>query len=533
MSWLAFLICSWSVPASAANFEVTGDVAAQGYEVASPWGDVVVGRRRLTTTLGLAGYNLQGDAEPLGPDYSLRLRMRVDSDFGIAGAEEQYNARDARRFVPGLDHAPVDLMIGFVEGRRLGGGWFGFRLGRQYVTDVLGWWSFDGGMVRLTTPFFVAAEVYGGMEQRGGLPLSSERYAAQGVWRGSRSEIGPDGRNYPSFQDASPAPAFGFALETTGPNWIHGRFAYRRVYSTGPVLTGQFPTPGTTEFEEVEGLRLSTEKFGYGATAFLSEIGALRAGFAYDVYNDLINKAYGGLEFYPITNRLVLGADIDFFVPTFDADSIWNWFTHNPVTTLLGRASVRPLAGLDVSGSAGVRLWVAEGDPEGWALAECTAAGGGQAAIDTCLAMGTDPSAGSDGTFAREEDNRDATIAPDLLANLGAGYRWSNGNVGLSGVLQNGFGDVDSHRGRMVGGVLTARQALDGGTLWVGGRLSTTNWEDPLRPARDATSFGYVVAPEYWPAGFARMRVQWEHDMNRLVGQRFRVLGLVSLRVAP
>lgn len=519
--------------ARAAHFEVTGDVAAQGYEVSSPWGDVVLARRRLTTSLGLAAYNLQGDYAPHEPDYSVRLRLRVDADYGIAGAEERYDGGDAERFVPGMDQAPVDLMVGFVEGRRLANGWFGFRLGRQYVTDVLGWWSFDGGLVRITTPFFVRAELYGGMEQRGGLPLSGERYTAQGVWRGNRDTIGSGGRNYPSFQDASPAPAFGFALETTGPNWIHGRFAYRRTYSTGSVLTGQFPTPGTEQFEEIEGLRLSSEQLGYGATAFLSEAGALRAGFAYDVYNDIISKAYGSLDLYPIADRLVVGADLDFFVPTFDADSIWNWFTHNPVTTLLGRTAVRPVDGLDLSASAGVRLWVAEGDPESWALAQCTAAGGGQAAIDQCLARGTDPSAGGDGTFSREEDHRDATLAPDLLTNLGAAYRWSSGNASLSGALQNGVGDADTHRGRMIGGVVAARQALDGGRLWLGGRVSITDWDDPLRPTRQATSFGYVVAPEYWPTGFARTRLEWQHDMNRLVGQRFRVLGLVSLKVGP
>ena len=73
--------------------------------------------------------------------------------------------------------------------------------------------------------------------------------------------------------------------------------------------------------------------------------------------------------------------------------------------------------------------------------------------------------------------------------------------------------------------------ALAGGMFWLGGRVSVYDWTDPTRDDRDATSFGYVVSPEYRPADLAKIRVEWEHDMNRLVGQRFRVLGLVSFRL--
>ncbi len=63
--------------------------------------------------------------------------------------------------------------------------------------------------------------------------------------------------------------------------------------------------------------------------------------------------------------------------------------------------------------------------------------------------------------------------------------------------------------------------------------MSLYNWEDPLRPDRGATSFGYVLGAGYRPGEVADFKIEWEHDMNRLVGQRFRVVGLVNLRVAP
>jgi hypothetical protein len=224
---------------------------------------------------------------------------------------------------------------------------------------------------------------------------------------------------------------------------------------------------------------------------------------------------------------------VDFFVPTFDADSIWNWFTHNPVITALGRVATRPVQGLDLSVSGGARLWMADGDPQNWAQRECAALSSDPATLADCLRYGNDPTLSSDGSFARSEDNRGTTFAPDILANLGIGYHWQSGRVGLDGMLETGVGGNDQNRGRRTGGTLAAQQALYADQVFLGGSVSTYNWEDPLRPDRDATSFGYMIAPEYRPIEQTRFRVEWEHDMNRLVGQRFRLVGLVSVRVAP
>lgn len=638
---------AWSLsgPLLAADFEVNGDVVAQGYEVASPWGDAVVGKRRLTTTLGLAAYGLEGahgsvtteDASDTGSlvalanavhdaylahlddaklqiekpnakrasdlktavallnalkahynghrstasyepgvrprstvatadardmataialanelkrelnahvaatarrdavspsgTYAVLMRMRVDADFGIDAAERSFDATDRSRFVPGVYDTPVDLMYGYIEGRRIGG-WFNFRAGRQYITDALGWWSFDGAQLQATvTPIYLQLEAYGGLEQRGGLPLSSHRYEQQGVWRGSHRGYRDHASEYPSYQFAGQAPAVGAALETAGLSFLHVRWTWRRVYGMGPAFTGQFPAPGGGGFNTVDGLRLSSDRFGMGTTAFLSEVGALRGGFVYDLYSQLASRGYGGLELYPVPNKLVLGVDAEYFRPTFDADSIWNWFTHNPVTTVQGRIAGRPVEGLELSGSGGVRLWMTDGDPDGWAAAECLAVD--PANVDRCIALGTEPSAGSDETFARSPDNRDPKLAPDVLADVGLGYRWSTGNVGVNGSIQNGVGGDATHRGRRGGGFVQAQQALVNDVLYFGGQVSAYTWADPLRTNRDATSFGYMLAPEYQPHDATRLRFEWEHNMNRLVGQRFRVLGLVSFRVAP
>ncbi|MSP25149.1 MAG: hypothetical protein EXR75_08285 [Myxococcales bacterium] len=532
-TWAGIVVVTLALSsvAHAVEVEVGGEAAAQGYEVVSPFGDVILGRRRLAAIVGFGAYDLEGDPDPLAADYGVKVRVRLDADFGIDRAEASYDPLDRSRFVPGLAYAPVDLMVGYVEARNVARGLIGARLGRQYTSNVLGWWSFDGGLVRVTTPYFFAVEAYAGLEQRGGMPLSTSRFEAQGVWRGARRDgLAEDAHLYPSFQEAAVAPGFGVALESVGPNWIHGRFDYRRVYNLGAAFTSQFPTPGGGGFEEVTGPRISHERLGYALSAVLPDIGSARGGFVYDLYSAALSRAYAGLDARVGTSHTV-GLDGEFFLPTFDADSIFNWFTHNPSVTALARAASRPTRSLQLSAQAGTRLWLTDGNPADWTASACAAAG-----FETpdqqraCVEYGVDPTTGPDAAFARLEANRLTVIAPDLIANFGAAVQWPHGSARLRASLETGFGGADSDRGRRVGGTLSAEHELKPGAFTLGGRVSTYEWHDPLRPTRDATSFGYVIAPEITPVETTKLRLEWEHDMNRLVGQRFRVVGWLTVR---
>lgn len=530
-STLSLLAFSSATKASAADFVVNAETAAQGYEVANPWGDTVLAKRRLMQTVGLGVYNIQGAYKPGEADYSLVLRLRLDADFGINGhvegpAETKFSAENGSRFVPGLQEAPLDLMYAYVEGRNLAKGWVGFRVGRQYVTDVLGFWSFDGGLLRLTTPYYVQVELYGGLEQRGGLFLSTSRYERQGIWRGSHRGFGqedglPNLVDFPSYQFAQFAPAFGAALESAGPSWIHGRFSYRRVYNTGPSITQQFPDP-EGGYRSTSGSRLSQERLGYALDLNKSDLGGLKGGFSYDLYNQLVGTIFGGLEAYA-GKRVTLGADFDYFVPTFDADSIWNWFTHQPITTITGRGYFKASDRFDISASGGVRRWSAEGNPDTFGQGQCTAAG----LNADCLGSNYfDPSnAGAIKDFSRAEANRKTAASYDGLANVSGRLRVGSTNFSLRGMMQLG------EQGRRAGGDLSARQFFDGGRFDAGARVSLYDWHDPLRPDRDATSFNYVLGAGFHAGSTANFRVEWEHNMNRLVGQRFRVLGLVDVLV--
>ena len=531
----ALVSIAFVAEARAADVEVDGETAFQAYEVQSPWGDVVLERRRLLQTLGLGVYNLQGKYRPGEADYSLVLKLRLDADFGInnhlqggTGSETTYGTspRPGERYIPGLQAYPVDIMYAWIEGRNLAGGWFGFRAGRQYISDVLGWWSFDGGLARVTTPYYFQAEVYGGLEQRGGLPLSTPRYERQGVWRGSHADFGGSGQpntgDYPSYLFTEPAPAFGVALESSGPSFVHGRFDYRRVYNTGNVLTQQFPDPGGG-YRSARGARISQERIGYAADINKDDLGGLKGGIAYDIYNQLVGNFYGGIEAY-LGHRVIVGVDIDYFEPTYDGDSIWNWFTKSPITTLLGRTSIDVTDRFDVSASGGVRLWTTDGDPDSFGRGQCQVAG----LAENCFETGAffDPyDNGNLEAYSRADENRGAVTSNDLLLNLAGRYRWETAVVSLRGMLQSG------KTGRRTGADLSGDKKLDGGRYSVGARVSLYDWNDPLRPPEreGATSFSYVLGGGWRPADIADVRLEWEHDMNELAGQRYRIVALLNL----
>jgi hypothetical protein len=481
--------------AHAYEAEVAASTDAQFYALRSPYGDPLVRRRRYTQTLALSVYDIQGDFVPFGPTLSFKARLRLDSDFGVATSERTPSRDD--RFVPGLGEAPVDVMYAYLEGRGYLGGLLGFRAGRQFVTDSLGWWSFDGAMVRLTTPVFFQVEAYGGFEQRGGLPimLGTERYSADGVYRGDRSELGL--AQYPYFLSESKlAPAYGFALESAGVQWLHSRLSYRKVINRDTVVISPFADPGGG-FQRVSGDRVSSERLGYSIRANHEDIGAVRGSIVYDFYNRLVSERALALDWYA-TERISIGADYDYYYPTFDGDSIFNWFTHEGMTTLQGRAEWRPSRRFDVALAGGAKIFQTEGNSGTYAADELA---------------GRDPD--------RQEKGR----LTDVLGNLSGRYRWADGSVGLRTMGESG------ERGRRAGADVTTRQTFDGGLYDGLVVLSLYDWSDALRPDRDATSASYVLGGGISPFEATRFGLEWEHATNRLVGQRYRLLATLDLTV--
>ncbi len=483
-----------SGPALAVDPEITSDTTAQFYDVRSPSGQTIVPRRRLTSTVGVATYDLLPRPSMLSPDYArggieaellFRARLRYDADYGAHPGEAAANDYD--RLVPGFSRGPVDLMYGYLEGRRFFGGWFGFKLGRQYTSDALGWWSFDGGSVRATTPYFFAVELLGGLEQRGGLPLSTPRFERDGVWRGNRT--GYDASLYPSFQPSDVAPAMGAAIESAGFTLFHGRLSYRRVYNTGSSNVSSFAS-GLTRPVSVDGMRISQERIGYAVDASKAELGGVKAGFSYDLHVARTSTIFASLDAYA-TKRLTLSVDYDYYAPTYDGDSIWNFFVGNPMNDLALRAAWNATDSIALSGGSNVRAFQEE-----------------TAASNSSTSLNLAP---------------DASLYPSSGASFdGGGFLAARHRRGQNseGVRANALFGREGHR---AGAEIFAERVVYGRTSLLG-RASLFDWADRLRPGREATSVGLVAGLGYRVSPRARTQIEYQVDTNRLVGIRSRVV---------
>jgi len=474
--------------------EVDATFDAQFYSLQSPYGSPLVQRRRYTQTLALSLYDIQADRRPLGPTLSFKSRLRLDSDFGQRPEERN---PDSASYVPGLVEAPLDLMYAYLDGQRYLDGYLGFRLGRQYVVDNLGFWSFDGADVTITTPAYVAFEAYAGFEQRGGLPmLSTSRFEAGGVSRGDRSGLGFG--QAPSFlQESKLAPAYGFAFESTGVNFLHSRFTYRKVINRDAVLVSPFlDTGGGLTY--ALGDRTSSERLGYSLRADKSDLGAALGSIVYDLYNRRVSQYDAGLDWYP-TDRAVIGASLDYFLPTFDGDSIFNWFAHRGTTSGTLRADLAFSRKFEIAASGGARMFATEGASASYA------------------ASNSGPNLNTTGR------------SYDYLAAFGGRFRFWDGSIALNTMAEAG------DAGHRYGGDLSARKQFDGGYYDSLAVLSLYDWEDALRADRSATSFSYVlgggVAPNFLSFSKGRVGLEWEHTMNHLVGQRFRMLATLNFSV--
>ena len=479
--------------ARAYQSEIDATFDAQFYSLQSPYGSPLVARRRYTQTLALNLYDIQADRAPLGPVLSFKSRLRLDSDFGQRPEERN---PDSTSYVPGLVEAPIDIMYAYLDGQRYLGGYVGFRLGRQYVVDNLGFWSFDGAEFTLTTPVYVAIEAYAGFEQRGGLPmLSTSRFEAGGVSRGDRSGLG-FGRAPSYLQESKLAPAYGFALESAGVHFLHSRFSYRKVINRDAVLVSPFlDTGGGLSY--ALGDRTSSERLGYSLRADASELGAVMGSLVYDLYIHRVSQYNAGLDWYA-TDRIVFGGNLEYFLPTFDGDSIFNWFAHRGTTSATARADLEFSREIAVAASGGVRMFTTEGDARTYA---------------------------SSASPNLNQSDR----SYDSLGSLGGRYRFWDGSVALNTMIESG------DAGHRYGGDITGRKQFDGGYYDSLAVLSLYDWEDALRSERSATSFSYVlggsVSPSFLGFSKGRLGLEWEHTMNHLVGQRYRLLATLNFSV--
>ena len=491
---------------NALDAQVESTTIAQGYEVASPWGASLV-RRRL---MQQAGFSLFERGDDDGPIVTARVLVRFDADVGLdahlplarRGAETSDAIADGAHFVPGLAPASTDVVFAYVDVDRLAGGWLGVRAGRQVVSDVLGWWSFDGLSVRASAPAFLRFEAYGGLEQRGGLPLSTPRYERPGVWRGAvASELDRNAARtaYPSYLDPGIAPAFGASVATLGLDVVDASVEYRRVENTAPAALSPFARAGTSVAVYDES-RTSSERVAFAAALSEPTLGAVRGSLVHDLLLERPTRILGRVEGY-VSPAVTLGVDAEHDYPSFDGDSIWNWFTREASTLAVARADVQLTRKIDLSARAGTKAWalVTEGEVES-----------------------------ARGSIA-EEPTVD-TIAADALFDTIARYRGGVADAAARSMIQAGA------RGHRVGVEVSGERRLDGGRFALGGRVSwfDTGYDEELYDRSgleaDRTTLAYALGVGFQPLRSARLGVEWDHAHSERVGHRLRIFASLALR---
>jgi hypothetical protein len=240
------------------------------------------------------------------------------------------------------------------------------------------------------------------------------------------------------------------------------------VQNTGASNLTQFPN-GFGASQTYAGDRVSQERVGASVEATLATLGSARAGASWDALVSRVATAWAGVDAF-LGRRVVLSADVDHWVPTFDGDSIFNYFGAQPTTELGLRASVQATDDLTLTANAHER---------------------------------------------RLGDASDALLVPG--GQLGARMRWGDGTVGF-----RGSGDVGGGT-RRVGGDAYVRRPF-AARFTAEGRVSLWSWADDARPARDATTFGYVAGLGWNIAARTRLLAEGEHWMSGLVGHRLRVM---------
>lgn len=482
--------------ARAYDAEVDASTIGQAYQLRGLTGDPVLSRRRVTQTLQLGVYNI-GDATREGaPQVTFKARMRLDADFGMSREEYSLERGTLARYMPLLQPAPVELMYGYLEGRRFAGGYLSFKVGRQYQVDPLGWYAFDGALFRITTPAYFAIEAYGGWEVRGGLPLTTNpqigRFEMNGVVRWDRTDL--PGGAYPSIQQPALAPVYGVSLLTAGPSWISGRLSYRKAYNTGQsFVAGGGALLGATpqEMGIYDKTRTSSERLGYGLNLTLGELAGVRGNLVYDLYGRQFSNVEIGTDLF-VHKRVTTSLDYTYWKPIFDADSIFNVFGYEPMDDFSARVEVDVSDRMNIAADAMVRRYRSDdpnAKPGARQVASSSAPGGG----------------------------------------LRVRYKWPTARLMLRG---NG---LTGDQGQRVGADLSYDKTLFERYL-IDGRLSLWNFKDKLRTdglgnTRDATSVGYVVGAGYKLTPDSNAMLQFEHDMNRLVGMRYRILAVLNVRV--
>jgi len=303
-------------PAFGVDFEVQsrtiGDVYAH-LRADDQAGDDPISRHRIHQILGLNAWDLMGDGTN---SLTFVSSLRIDYDFGILAEEIDNNGQLALH--------DASLLYGYVEGRDMWG-WLDFKLGRQYEIDAIDMLLFDGAKIRAKTPWYFAVEILGGYEAVNGT-LTVNQQALDGTVEGSPRPCFNDVCTGYTVEDPDPKLVVGVGLSLMDLTYTQLDLKFRQI-----VTLNDHPE------NEVDGDSLSQMRVGGAFSQRIMEGLFVHGGASYDMYLSLVNEVRGGVRYRPV-HMVEVEAGYTYVIPTFDANSIWTFFSWRPINRIEERA---------------------------------------------------------------------------------------------------------------------------------------------------------------------------------------------------
>jgi hypothetical protein len=334
--------------AAASEVRVGSRTIGEGYVVMAPGPEPRLLRRtRLVQYVNLGVYDLlaprerdQWRRDEQDGQIELVASMRLRHDFGDFSRDA---GPDASPVLASVDGRQIDLMYGYVQGRRIGN-FLDFRAGRQFETSGLDWYAFDGGWTRVTTPAHLGVEVFGGLQVNGAHVFGWPTWQLDGT-----------SGNEPA--DRAGSPMIGAAISLVEYSWIHARVAYRRTFTPAGINRNILESTGAADGSVREGVSAGVDQELVSATVNMNLAKGVFTPFAATRFNlgtlrlDDLSVGFG----VAVSDRHSIRAQYLRTIPSFDLDSIFNLFTLQAFEdvrlsyqvragggwTLLGRGSAR------------------------------------------------------------------------------------------------------------------------------------------------------------------------------------------------
>ncbi len=376
----AVLLAVAATPAHAYEFWLHSQTIGQAYQLreyrlVGP--DLFLGRRRYTQTLALRIWDVgdfskqrrQARVADVGLRISWQSYLRIDHDFGDFGSGKITVAnnirRDALDVIPELGESLInlDLLYGYIELAGIADDRVTLRIGRVLADDGWGTTAVDGVAARVELPPPIAVSASAGLRVRASSPLGLSAFELDGTtgagcreyveaatpgtgaWKLiDRNRVIENTRFSSDFeycpQRNKLQPTVGLAISTSRMRRFGAELGYRRTWSSTVGLIG---TADRLDFTD---RGLYPNEFGQAPDSGVNEEHLHARVHAELSHGSLAIQPFGNARFsllHAAFDRFDAGVrlqhaehslepTLEYFLPTFDGDSIFNVFSIEPTT---------------------------------------------------------------------------------------------------------------------------------------------------------------------------------------------------------